>query len=114
MKNKIVAFLLAWFLGGIGVHKFYLGQTGWGIIYLLFCWTFIPSIAAFVEGIIYLTMSDAKFDQLYNGGQAQVLDNHATARDQALALQELKKLYEDGVITEGEYEQKRKKLLDRI
>ncbi len=110
----MVAFLLALFLGSIGVHKFYLGETGWGIIYLLFFWTGIPYIVAIVEGIIYLVMSDAKFDRLYNNGQAQVLANHATARDQALALQELKKLYEDGVITAGEYEQKRKKLLDRI
>jgi len=112
MKNKIVAFLLAWFLGRIGVHKFYLGQTGWGILYLLFCFTFIPSIAAFVEGIVYLTMSDAEFNRLYNG--AQVLASTETTRDKALALQELKKLYEDGVITAGEYEQKRKKLLDLI
>ncbi len=36
-KNKLVAALLALFLGGLGIHKFYLGRTGWGIIYLLFC-----------------------------------------------------------------------------
>lgn len=112
MKNKIAAFLLAWFLGGIGVHKFYLGQSGWGIVYLLFSWTFIPYLVAIIEGIGYLIMSDAQFNRLYNG--AQVLASTETTRDKALALQEMKKLYEDGVITAGEYEQKRKKLLDRI
>jgi TM2 domain-containing membrane protein YozV len=54
---------LALLLGGIGVHKFYLGKAGFGILYLLFCWTFIPAIVAFVEGIIYLVQDDATFSQ---------------------------------------------------
>jgi TM2 domain-containing membrane protein YozV len=57
-KDKIAAGLLAVFLGGIGVHKFYLGKIGQGILYLLFSWTFVPSIVALIEGIIYLTTSD--------------------------------------------------------
>ena len=65
-KSKIAAGILALFLGGFGIHKFYLGSGGWGILYLLFCWTFIPAIAAFVEAIILLTMSDDRFDQKYN------------------------------------------------
>jgi len=109
MKNKIAAFLLAWFMGGIGIHKFYLGQTGWGILYLIFCWTLIPAIAAFVEGIIYLTMSELEFNRLYNGGSVLTTE---TTHDKALALQEVKRLYDNGIITAGEYEQKRKKLLD--
>ena len=64
-KSRIAAALFALFLGGIGVHKFYLGRVGWGILYLLFCWTFIPSIVAFIEFIIYLTMSDAAFAKKY-------------------------------------------------
>ncbi|HEX2573335.1 MAG TPA: TM2 domain-containing protein, partial [Polyangia bacterium] len=43
MKDKNTAAILAFTLGGIGVHRFYLGQTGMGIVYLLFCWTFIPA-----------------------------------------------------------------------
>ena len=64
-KNKIVAAILAFFLGGFGIHKFYLGQIGWGIIYILFCWTFIPSIVAFIEFIIYLCTSDEDFARKY-------------------------------------------------
>jgi hypothetical protein len=37
-----------------------------GVVYLLFFWTLIPALVAFVEGIIYLTMSDADFDAKYN------------------------------------------------
>ena len=64
-KNRIVAALFAFFLGVFGIHRFYLGQPIWGIIYLLFFWTFIPQLVAYVEGIIYLCMSDEKFYQKY-------------------------------------------------
>ncbi len=74
-KSKVVAFLLAWILGGLGAHKFYLGKSGQGILYLIFCWTFIPSFIAFFEGIIYLTKSDADFAKLYSGVSEPKLDN---------------------------------------
>ncbi|WP_180073870.1 MULTISPECIES: TM2 domain-containing protein [unclassified Acinetobacter] len=64
-KIRIVAALLAFFLGGFGIHKFYLGRIGWGIVYLLFCWTFIPSIVAFIEFIVYLCTSDEDFARKY-------------------------------------------------
>ncbi len=64
-KSRIAAALFAIFLGGLGIHKFYLGRVGWGIVYLLFCWTFIPAIVGFIEGIIYLTMSDEEFIAKY-------------------------------------------------
>ena len=53
--NKTVYCLLAFFLGGIGIHKFYAGRTGSGILCLLFCWTGIPSIIALVDFIVGLT-----------------------------------------------------------
>ncbi len=52
--NKVVYCLLAFFLGGIGIHKFYAGKIAAGILCLLFCWTFIPGIIAFIEFIIGL------------------------------------------------------------
>lgn len=52
--NKIVYCVLAFFLGGIGIHKFYAGKIGTGILYILFCWTFIPGFIAFIEFIIAL------------------------------------------------------------
>lgn len=64
-KNRIAAALLAFFLGGFGVHKFYLGKTGQGVLYLLFCWTFIPALIAFIEFIIYLCTSDENFARKY-------------------------------------------------
>jgi len=64
-KSKIAAALFALLIGGLGIHKFYLGRSGQGILYILFCWTFIPSLIGFIEGILYLTMSDEAFARKY-------------------------------------------------
>ena len=61
LKSKVAAGVLAIFLGGLGIHKFYLGKIGLGILYLIFCWTYIPSFIGFIEGIIYLASSDRNF-----------------------------------------------------
>ena len=65
MKKRVLAAVLAIVFGGIGVHKFYLGKTVWGIVYLLLCWTGIPSIIALIEGLIYLCSSDQDFERKY-------------------------------------------------
>ncbi len=67
-KNKTAAGILGILLGGLGAHKFYLGSWGWGIIYILLIWTYIPSVVGLIEGIIYLTMDDHKFDASYGSG----------------------------------------------
>jgi TM2 domain-containing membrane protein YozV len=66
LKSKVVAGVLALLLGGLGIHKFYLGQIGKGILYILFCWTYIPAIISFIEGIMILVKSDADFEAKYN------------------------------------------------
>ena len=80
-KSKVAAGLLAIFLGGLGVHKFYLGYMAPGIIFLLitcFGWffLFIPNIViwivVFIEGIIYLTKSDEEFERIYVIGKKQM------------------------------------------
>ena len=65
-KNKLAAALLAIFLGGLGIHKFYLRKVGMGILYLIFCWTGIPAIIGFIEGIYYLCISAQTFNDKYN------------------------------------------------
>jgi len=57
-KSKLAASLIAIFLGGLGIHKFYLGDTTLGVVYLIFFWTFIPAILGLIEGIIWLTQSN--------------------------------------------------------
>ncbi|MEX1665210.1 TM2 domain-containing protein [Zhongshania arctica] len=77
-SRKIAAALLAFFFGGLGAHKFYLGYNKQGIIMLLtFLFGFIllglPSMAiaiiAFIEFILYITKSDDDFEQSYIVGR---------------------------------------------
>jgi TM2 domain-containing membrane protein YozV len=64
-KSRGVAIILALFLGGLGLHKFYLGRIGWGFVYLLFCWSFVPALVALIEGIRYALMGSAGFASKY-------------------------------------------------
>lgn len=61
VRSKIAAGVLGILLGGLGIHKFYLGKVGQGILMMLFCWTGIPGIIGLIQGIIYLTQSDEEF-----------------------------------------------------
>jgi TM2 domain-containing membrane protein YozV len=65
-KSRVTAGLLALFLGGFGAHHFYLGHAGRGILYLLFAWTLIPAVIAFIEALVFFFSSDASFDAKYN------------------------------------------------
>jgi TM2 domain-containing membrane protein YozV len=65
IKSKIAAGILAILLGGLGIHKFYLGKAGMGILYLIFCWTYIPAIVGFIEGIMILCSNDENFQIKY-------------------------------------------------
>lgn len=66
MKTKSTAIFLALFLGGIGVHKFYLGKNFQGLMYLFFAPTFIPMILSFFNAIALMMMSDETFERTYN------------------------------------------------
>lgn len=53
-RSRIVCAVLAFFLGGIGIHRFYMGKNTSGVLMLLFCWTGIPLIIALIDFIIIL------------------------------------------------------------
>jgi TM2 domain-containing membrane protein YozV len=48
-RDEVVGILLALFLGGFGIHHFYLRRTGLGILYCCFFWSGIPAILGFIE-----------------------------------------------------------------
>lgn len=64
-KSRVKAGVLGILLGSFGAHKFYLGQTALGILYLVFFWAYIPGIIGLIEGISYLIMSDEAFAKKY-------------------------------------------------
>lgn len=74
-KNRLVAVFLAFFLGYLGIHKFYLGYTTQGVIMLFVSvLTFgfgliIMAVISLVEFGIYLSKSDEEFDLIYVRGK---------------------------------------------
>ena len=131
-KNRKVATMLA--LAGVapipffgvslhlvGLHKFYLGQKWWGLSYILLAMTPVASIAGVIEAVWYLIQDPDEFDQNFNGeltelemtskGAPAIAEKVVTIAD---AMRHLDQLRQEGLITEYEFEQKRRQLLDRI
>ncbi len=63
--SKVTLLLLTFFLGGIGAHRFYLGNYVLGSIYLLFFWTGIPGLIALIEFVVFAFMSSEKLEDQY-------------------------------------------------
>ena len=113
------------------LHKFYLGEYLWGITYLVLAPTMLPSVACCVDGVWYLTQSDEDFAGRFpkagsllssagvtseGGGTGESLENAKAkaAQQVSVALRDLDQLRKDGLITEYEFEQKRRHLLSEI
>lgn len=129
MKSKTTATVLCFFLGGFGIHRFYLGQTGLGLLYLIFFWTFIPAFIALIDFIVLLLMSEETFNQKYNltsiimKSQTQpnnnvntIAINMGNSQDKSASStsEEIMKLYElkeKGIITQEEFDLKKKTIL---
>jgi TM2 domain-containing membrane protein YozV len=68
-RNKYIAALIAFFIGPLGIHRFYLGRTGSGIAMVVLSCTLVGLLVtipwAFVDMIRYLIMSDREFAERY-------------------------------------------------
>lgn len=64
-KDRTVAGILAILLGTFGVHHFYLGNIGIGVLYLVLSCTALSSILGVIDGIIYLTKPEDQFQRNY-------------------------------------------------
>ena len=65
MRSRGIVILLAIFLGGIGIHKFYLGRPWQGLLYIIFAETHIPWMIGLFEAGKYCFMSDGEFHAEY-------------------------------------------------
>ncbi len=102
-----------------GIHKFYLGQYGWGVIYMLLGVTQVPRIACAAEGIWYLAepMLKGGWSMLWSILEpsppvAPILNQ--TVETVANSLREIEHLRQEGLLSEHEFEQKRRSLLKQI
>lgn len=149
-KSRKIAIALA-FAGALPlplpvawIHKFYLGQYLWGVVYLVLFPTGLPKVACCLEGLWYASQSDADFSAKFPAASetlaaATALSEPSTFQmpnqvsnlrqtfkvkksdarieppaNLASLLRDLDALRKEGLITEYEFEQKRRKLLDQI
>ncbi|TAF08706.1 MAG: NINE protein [Nostocales cyanobacterium] len=118
-KSRSIAAILA-FSGTLtisGLHKFYLGQPLWGMLYVLLSWTPIPKVASAIEGVWYLAQDEEAFNRNFNFGKSTVKVSPQVSNQVesvANALRQLDALRQDGLISEYEFEQKRRQMLDQI
>lgn len=102
------------------LQKFYLGQPLWGVIYLLLWNTPIPRIASAIDAVWYLVQGEEEFQQQFNSGDAPNNRRFSNpfqppqVRAVAEALRELDQLRAEGLVSEYEFEQKRRQLIDRM
>jgi TM2 domain-containing membrane protein YozV len=120
-KSRKIAAILAFsgtFIPIAGLHKFYLGQPLWGVLYLLLSPTPIPHVASAIEGFWYLVLSSAQFDRNFNldrgGNPVKSTVDSELVNALADALRQLESLRQEGLISEYEFEQKRRQLLDKF
>ncbi len=121
-KNRKLAIFLA-LIGSIlalpfpiaGIHKIYLGQPLWGIIYLLLWQTPIPRIACAIDAVWYLIQDNDRLAAYLpkTGTPATAIPTLDPEKVNAIAtaLRELERLRGEGLISEYEFEQKRRQLL---
>lgn len=124
-KNTIIAYLLWWFLGWAGVHRFYLGRTKSGVAQLLLFivgWATVVIVIGYPLLLIWCVwwMLDAFFtyqivaEENFKSGINNSTFSFSKTSDMDNEIDQLEKLhslYEKGVITKEQYEKKKTELL---
>lgn len=106
----------------VGLHKLYLGQRWWCLIYVALALTGSKAawIAGLFDAVFYLIQNPDEFDANFNDGvvveSGGVLSSVPVSPVVSIAdsLRELDQLRQDGLISEYEFEQKRRKLVERM
>ncbi len=125
-RNQKVAVILA-LAGAVlpfsGWHKFYVGQPLWGVTYLLLFFTPIPQIASGIEALWYFAQDAQDFNDRFNEDMTVLGSDRVSASVPIMthqvgaiaeAVRELDRLRQEGLLSEYEFEEKRRKLLDNL
>ncbi len=131
-KSQKLAVLLA-IVGAVtplaGLHKFYLRQPWWGVIYLIVSvilpaetvdefWVFpyfgMAQVASLVEGLWYFWQSEAMFKERFGRTCESSRLNPHLVGETTEAIRKLDQLRAEGLLSEYEFEQQRRQLVEGI
>ena len=62
--SKGIYIMLALFLGGVGIHKFYSGKWIQGLLYLVFVWTYVPVALSLIDVVIAMMTRADEYGQI--------------------------------------------------
>ena len=66
-KYNFWCFIILCFVGGfIGLQEFYRGKICLGVFAVLFFWTGIPEIVAFIEAVVWLFRGEDEFNKEFD------------------------------------------------
>jgi len=71
-RSKTAAALFALFLGWAGIHRFYLGQVGLGILYFCLMFFGISFVLGIIDAVVFFGMDEQTFDRKYNAQEGMV------------------------------------------
>ncbi len=135
-KSQKLAVILAMVSGVTplsGLHKFYLGQPWWGLVYLFLSLTLTPlesevwflpyfgiaQTASLLEAVWYFIQSEDNFQTRFNQNSMSSFGDRETQKvrlvgETVAAIRQLDQLREEGLLSEYEFEQQRRQLMERI
>ncbi|MBE9176744.1 hypothetical protein IQ225_18075 [Synechocystis salina LEGE 06155] len=111
----VTSAVLPWPIAGL--HKLYLGQPVWAGVYWLLWNTPIPRIACAIDAVWYFVQGEDDFNRQFNNLEGNWHQNGDSLQPSqqvitmAEAMRELEQLRLEGLLTEYEFEQKRRQLL---
>ena len=105
-KDWLTTLLLCIFTGGLGIHRFYVGKIGTGLLFLFTLGCFGIGIIIDLIAIVMGKFADAEGNLIINENSS---NNNISQADE---LKKYKELLDAGAITQEEYETKKKQLLN--
>ena len=111
-KDFVITLLICVFLGGLGVHRFFVDKIGTGVLMLV---TFGGlGIWWIIDIILIVTGSFEDSEGRVIAYQAAGTVNREPAKDIPAEIEKFAELKDKGIITDEEFQQKKQELLDRI
>jgi len=110
-KEFLPTFLLCFFFGGLGIHRFYVGKIGTGVLMILTLgglglWIIIDLIMILVGSFRDIDGRIVKYNSATIGAPSN------SKIGVAAEIEQLASLKEKGILSEEEFSQKKKELLD--